>query len=376
MAAPTLTLTYPADNDVGIPVGISIELDFDRGIDLLTAEQNIVLYGRDFDITSGPDSAIWIDRHTGNNNPLYLTSPGFKGIVPLTYELVYLDGLGVELDPQPTDIIDEADEQARSYTAKIRLTPKAPLAPDVEYTLHVIGDTDGAGRGVSTRTVFDLIPDVGNTGTTGNITVYGSFEGSAADTINIEITTAGDIGVAKYKWWFSSAPAEVYNGLLTSRRYRKLVNSEGVQVRFSGSGFVLGDKWTIEVQPKQLMTTSTQVNFTTNDGSYSLPPTSPSTPAPAPVPGTVLPPAPGSPAAIAAGLQIIETDPIDTSYNNPLNTREITIVFSDDLDPATITQDTVRVYKMPVKGVFDGTKTQEELQKVLTVQGDSLIIEI
>ena len=170
MAVPILTLTYPADNDVGIPVGILIELDFDRGIDLLTAEQNVVLYGKDFDITSGPDSAMWIDRETGNN-PLYLTSPGFKGIVPLAYELVYLDSLGAELSPQPADIVDEADEQAKGYTAKLRLTPKAPLAPDVEYTLHVIGDTDGTGRGISTRTVFDVIPDVGNTGTTGSVLI-------------------------------------------------------------------------------------------------------------------------------------------------------------------------------------------------------------
>jgi hypothetical protein len=376
MAAPTLTLTYPANNDTGIPIGAVIALSFDRGIDLTTAKSNVVLYGRDYDVTSGPDSAMWIDRQTGDD-PFFLSSPGFSGLVPTEVSLVYLDSLGAVLNPQPTDIVDEADALARGYTSQILVTPKNPLAADVQYTLHVIGNTDATSNGISSRTVFDPIPDAGNVSTTSNVFVYGSYTGSTSDSIVIEITTGGDIGTAKYRWYFASAPSEVKSGLVTSRRFRKLVESNGVQIRFTGSSFSAGDSWTVAVEPAEYLATSTQISFTTNDGTYSAAPDSPSTPATAGVPATILPPAPGAPVGSSTtSLSVLEMQPRDTSYHNKLSTREITIVFSEDVDPATITQQSVRIYKMPVTGVYGGTPRQEELQKILTLTGDTLTIEI
>ena len=86
----------------------------------LHVKGNVILYGRDFDITSGPESATWIDSNTGNN-PYFLSSPGFQGTVPCDFELVYVDtSTGVEIDPQP----DVLDETTVSYYHQLKVTLK------------------------------------------------------------------------------------------------------------------------------------------------------------------------------------------------------------------------------------------------------------
>lgn len=67
MAAPDVTLFDPADASVGVPVGDTIMVYFDTGIDLESAKKSVVLYGADFDTTSGPDIAMWVDEDSGNN---------------------------------------------------------------------------------------------------------------------------------------------------------------------------------------------------------------------------------------------------------------------------------------------------------------------
>ena len=62
MANPQILVTYPANDDQNIPIGERLSIVFDRGVDLSTVKKNLVLYGRDFDLTSGPDGAVWIDR--------------------------------------------------------------------------------------------------------------------------------------------------------------------------------------------------------------------------------------------------------------------------------------------------------------------------
>ena len=96
MAAPTITSVYPADADTGLPIGIAIKIDFSSGIDLANAKKYVVLYGADYDRTSGPDSAVWLNHETGEN-PFFLSSPGFKGLVDANYELVYLNEDGDEI---------------------------------------------------------------------------------------------------------------------------------------------------------------------------------------------------------------------------------------------------------------------------------------
>lgn len=365
MAAPTIQTTSPADNDVGIPIGETIEVIFDRGIDLTIAKNHVVLYGPDFDLTSGPDSAIWIDQDTGNN-PFYLRSPGFKGLVDLVYQVVYIDVNGNEVSPL---ITSEADEIAGPYRHKLKLIPKTPLAPDTTYVLYLIGDPDAQDRGISSRTIFDVEPDIGNTSTTGSVVVDGSYEGGVADTVVVEITTGGDIGTAKYKWYYNSGgPASAVTGRVTSRRFRRL--QDGIQIRFTGSGFVAGDIYRFNVEPIERMTTSTKVTFTTNDGSFTTAPQSPSTPA------TAEPPVMSAGSASTVHLEVLEMNPAHASYNNDPNLDTIEITFDATLDATTITDSTVKVWVLPVSGYYDDTFAPKELEKKLTVSGSKLTIEI
>ena len=366
MAAPDVTLFDPADASVGVPVGDTIMVYFDTGIDLESAKKSVVLYGADFDTTSGPDIAMWVDEDSGNN-PFFLRSPGFQGPVDANYELVYADLTTKVENTTPGTITSQADESGANLGHVLKITPKSgSLAPDVQYTLYLTGDPDTQDVGVSSRTVFDLEAAVGNTGTTGSLDVFGTWEGTVADTLHVKITTVGDIGTAKYKFWYNSlGELSATEGRVTNRRYRRL--EDGLQLRFSGSGFVLDDEYTFNLEPIERMASSYKIAFTTNDGSYSASPTSPSTPAEASVPASVLP----GVVSTTSALTVTEMTPANGSYNNKNSTRTITIVFSDSVDAATVTDATVKVWKYPVDGYYDGTFEPVELEKTLCFWGHS-----
>lgn len=373
MAAPAIVRVYPADSDTGIPVGETLEVYFDRGVDLKTAMDSIVLFGNDSDMTSGPDNAIWIDGDTGNNK-LFLSSPGFKGYVPLKFELVYWDTTDTVTYAEvtsPSQITSEADEVAANYGTKVKITVDpdfaATLAPDTSYTLYVNGDPDSNGTGVSSKTVFDVAADAGNTGS-GAPVIYGTYAGTINDTLNVEITTSGNIRAAEYKWWFTSAGVgSASTGLITNRRYRTV--DEGLQIRFTGTNLQVGDTWTINLEPVERMATSTKVVFTTNDGSYTTAPESPSTPASSSPPATVLP---GFTSATTFDIEYM--DPMNGSYGVNPSKREITIVFTDDVDASTVTDSSVTLWAYPVEGYYQQTWQPIKLQKSLAVSGDTLTI--
>lgn len=371
MSQPSLLQTYPADEDIGIPVGITIQLYFDRGIDLLTAKNSIVLYGPDFDQTSGPDTALWIDQDTGNN-PFFLRSPGFSGLVECTYELAYANTTSF-VEEDPGVITSELDEVAAEVGHIVKVTPVNGLAADSEYHLHVLGDPDSLNRGISSRTVFDLEADPGNSSTIGVVSVTGSYTGSA-DTVVIEITTGGDVNTAKYRWYYQTlGVGSAIAGCVTNRRYRNL--SKGLQVKFSGSAFAAGDTFTFNVEAAERLAENYHIHFTTNDGSYSEAPDSPSTPAESSPPSSILPIAPGA-LVEDTTFYVIESDPEALSFNNANSLRTFTITFSEDLDPDSITNSTVRVWRQPLLGVNCNTPRKLELVKNLVVEDNILTIEI
>lgn len=372
MAAPLLTATYPSDNDVGIPIGISLTFQFDRGLDLETAKNSVVMYGADSDLTSGPDQAIWIDRNTGNN-PHFLSSPGFKGLVPLTYKLVYVD-LDTDAEVDPGTITSEADEAAYGVAGvghKLIVTPENQLAADWTYTVFVLGETTG----ISSRTVFDVETGVGNVGTTGEMVNFGGYTRNQADRVIVEITTGGDIGTAQYRWYYTSAGVgTAVTGRVTSRRYRRLL--DGLQIRFTGSGFVAGDTYEFNVEPIERLAANTQLSFTTNDGSYLVPPDSPSTPAPCEPPDSVLPPVGGDDSSSDTTMTVDESTPDSRAYNIDPKTNTFIVTFSDDIDPATVTDETVTIWQLDARGEYSDTHPPIEMSKKLTVAGNTLTIEI
>lgn len=364
MSSPISLQTYPNNADTGIPIGISMTVTFDRGVDLQSVIDSIHTYGADFDQTSGPGSAIWIDADTGNN-PFYLKSPGFQGIAETDITLQYVDTTTFVVT-DPGVVTSEADEVLAAVGHQVVLTPRNALAADALYNMYVLGDPAN-DNGVSSRTVFDMERGI-TVGTTGVMQNYSGYKGIAADRVIVEITTGGDIGVAKYRWYYSSlGVGSAISGKVTSRRFRFLDMDNSLQVRFTGSAFVAGDTYEYNVEPREILAASFAIQFTTNDGSYVAAPTSPSTPAACEAPATVLP-------ALTSDFYVVEMEPDHGAYNVSKDTRQIVITFSDDLDPATITQDTVKVFKYPVSGVY-GSREVVELNKILTVLADTLTID-
>lgn len=366
MSAPIILQTSPADEDVGIPVGSVIEIIFDNGIDLSVAKEFACMYGPDNDLVKGPHGSRWINKETGEN-PFFLTSPGFKGFVALKASVSYVD-TSTYADVDPGAVLNQAGEAGIGH--KLTLVPESPLAPDTCFTLHLIGDPDGADSGICHRTVFD-IDTSGVVSTTGTMYNYGGYTGTTSDTIVVEITTSGNIGTAVYRWYYQSAGVgTAISGRITRRTFHYL--DDGVQIRFSGSGFLSGDKYVFAVEPPVRMTTSTKIDFCTNDGTYSAAPDSPSTPATSSPPDTLLPAAPGAAnGETETRLLIEESTPSDADFNIKTTNRTIQIVFSDNLDASTITADTVSLVAVPVCN----TSEERVLQKVLTVVDNVLTIE-
>lgn len=368
MASPSLESTYPANGDTGIPVGITIKLYFDYGVDLESVKNSLALYGSDFDMTSGPESAIWVDNDTGDN-PFFLSSPGFKGLIPLKIELQYYNlgsSPGEEVSPILTSQDDETS-QSVGHLVKITLNPKynSVLAANTLYTLLITGDPDNQNTGISRRTVFDSIGADSNS-SAGEPVFYGTWQGSNADAIRVKITSAGNIGVMEYKWWYVSlGEASATTRVVSNRRFRTL--ADGLQIRFTGSNFVVGDTWDTNVFETQRLAASTKIQFTTNDGSYTNPPESTSTPATSVAPSTVLP-------SEVDPFEVINMDPSNGSYNVPKHKRTITITFSEEVDPSSITSESVQLWKYPVDGVYGDTWSPVKLQTILSVDGSILTI--
>lgn len=367
MAIPTVAAIYPNASAVGIPIAADIEITFDVGVDLSTCINNVIVYGRDFDQTSGPDSALWIDPDTGDN-PFFLSSPGLSGMIDCDYTLVYVDAVG-DVVPGPPVVLTQAAEALALYRHKLILTPKQPLAPETLYTVYLIGAAEaGTTRGVSCRTVFD-VDDTAAVSTTSDTHVYGGYTGPD-DTLNIQITTAGNIGTAQYMWWYSGlGPGSATTGRVTSRRFRRL--EDDIQVRFSGSGFQLGDIYTISLETQEILASSFSFSFTAGTGSISEVPSTAST--------SII----GTTTALTStetNLTVSRMVPPNGSVNQPITSRTITIDFSENLDPTTILDNTVTVLSYPVSGDFVTSVSrggQEiELSKKLTVATNQLTIEL
>jgi hypothetical protein len=369
MSAPSISAIFPNDGATGIPAGATIQITFDQGVDPKSIGECIVVYGPDSDMTSGPESATWIDRDTGDN-PFFLSSPGFTGAVDCDVDIIYVDSTGTEISG--AEYLTAADETAAGAVSKVIITPKSLMQSEVIYYVYLLGDSeDGTDRGIKHRTVFDVDSSAA-TSADASVYVYGGYTGEFDDILYVEVTSSGNIGAAKYKWWLDSAGSgSATTGKSTSRRFRHIDQELGLQIRFSGSGFVAGDVYAVSLRTPAVMEDSYSFSFTIGEGTILS------------VPSTASTSAIGSTTALtsaATNLEILEMDPPNGSTHQRFKHRKITIKFSEELDPTTVTQDTVTVLAYPVSGKFDSSLSnsseQVELAKKLTVADDTLTIEV
>lgn len=391
-------VSYPQNNEDEFPVGQEIIFIFSESVDIKKIKESFVLYGEDFDRTSGPDNSLWLNSQSGEN-PFFLRSPGFKGFVDYDVRQVLITSHKT-MEERVSQLQYEPETDQLSA---IVFTPKTLLRENSKYEIFLVGNNVdnletlpngfaslSKDRALSARTIFDAYSlDANNDyiDVSSRIKSYGSFKPKSNEVsarVNIKIITAGEGSSAKYKWWFDDElepqPANpVYKNRVSRcvQRWRKL--DRGVLVKFSLDSYEEDELFQINCVKSETLETSYLLTFQTGTGSiYEYPENSSTSPIgvgnlvlPGAIPNQVT----GTP------LEIVSVTPFDGSVNNPLDLNKIIIEFNKDLDATTITQDTVSITSYPISGTFDGysgTRSDRErkVYKIISVEDNKLILEI
>lgn len=351
---------YPPVSGISIPTGISISVTFDQEMDEETVSNSFFVTGPDNDTWSGPDFAMLDGGPSPGDEEDILQSPGFDGIVQgeITFQ---------RIDLVTDDVVTTKDTVGSGllYRTKAIFTPTNRLREDTEYEVFLSGDddtTDSYETGVSRRTVFDPVADGGNTGSGDDPVFSGGYVGLAIqDTYVVTITTGGATETAKFQFTKGSDPLDI-NGPFLAKRSPVLL-SDGVSVAFGSGTYAVGDSWTVIVKQRNVFEGNLIWSFKTGDGSIQTIPDSVSSGIPCTTTSTS-----------ASTFEVTSMTPAHQSthldYEN-INTIEI--VFSKDIDPASITQSGVLVQALATDD-DPATPADGIMNRTLTVQGNKLII--
>ena len=387
--------SYPTNSETEFPIGQEIVLVFDRALDLKSAKESVIIYGPDFDVTSGPDNGLWVNNSTGSR-PFFLNSPGFKGYVECDFETFLVNNLAELKVEDNQEIYEKSDGERFSVLV---VTPKKPLKINTEYNLFICGENVNnisnlpaeiqaytQSNCISERTVYDAYKLVNNIKTSDTrIKSYGSFEpknNEAATTLNIKIIEAGNGSAAKYKWWFEEEdepqPASAnYNSRIGRCVQRWRVTDRGILIRFPGGDYVLNEVFKIEAVKEDLLNISNLINFKTGTDSIFVYPEYTSTSPIAPD-GLLIPNENNN--VVIESLVLENMEPSNGAINVDLNLNKITLTFNNDIDVTTATQDNIQLESQPVSGIFDGpngtrSNRPEKLYKIISVADNKITLE-
>lgn len=355
-------LIHPASDEVSVITADTIWILFDREMDEISINTGtFFLQGPDSNALSGPDLHLYNENLSDvSNDADFLNSPGFTGIVPGTITFQKINNLSLASYTG----FDYSGE-GTLWRTKAVFTPTDSLAPNIEYTVYLAGDEDTSAdpeTGIRERTVFDTQKGT-NTGD-GEASFSGGYIGLVtSDTFNIEFTTAGTRGVARFKWWKTSDPDILYSNIITDDGAIPL--EDGVEITFDNGTYEVGDSWSVNVKKGNIFYGNLIWSFTTGSGSIQTVPASTAT--------SIIGTAASSP--ITDSFEVSTVDPVHRATNQPLTANEIVFTFNNDIDTTTVTSARVTVIGEPVNGdeTLLATRT---LAKDITVDGKTLTIRI
>lgn len=353
MAVPGIVEVFPTDGYTQFPVGGSLTVLFDSEVDEYTARRAIFVYGPDYDTFVGPGMNV---RLGNGYNPYEntLRSPGYNGDVLVDIVVEKVDSNG---DVLTTPTYEVADLER----TRVTLTPCQMLAERTEYCLFVAGDSSISNAiSISSRSVFDAEAAVGNTGDGEVISsgVYGLEDPCPADTLVIAMTTGGDNLNARFDWWLLSNPVDVHTHRAVPGLMELLPN---VFIEIPGNGsFDVGDQFSIKLEPTELLENTIKFTFSTALDHVIDPPSTIST----------------SPLGVGTTPSVTEfavtkCSPRDESSNVNINSNQIIITFSKDIDPASITHETVQLIMRSVRGGVESNVPHSYL-----IAGNKLVLNI
>ena len=332
--------SYPLNGTAAFPIGEEIVLEFNQLVDLKSAKESITLV-----------------RRSDN-------------------KIVEADVRATPVDANLDEIADNFLTKPASQKCLVTVKPKSLLDANTEYSLFVRGSAleevqalteEFSSNTLSERTVFNTsLNDV----YTEQMKVYGSYEGSSQENLNIEIVIAGEGSAAKYIWWFDDEIKPQPSGKRLNRtttRWRSL--ARGCYIKFYGGTYTLGDTYKVKVYPRVKLESSFRINFSTSSSDLLVKPTSVSE---SDI-GLVLPEA--STSTYVSDLRVIRMEPPIGSINNGIDTSRITIYFNKNINSGTVSQSNVRLSKQSVSGMFSSNGGQEKMPKEIIVEDNKIILE-
>jgi len=198
--------TSPANNALNQPLETVVTITFDEDVDVDSISNGAFVVATEAKklVVEGPG----LENLSPDSDTDYLRSGPFSGVVEGT--------------------ISTTDNRTFIFT------PKSPLLPNTTYKVLV-------GTKALTRTIDDVIPDPGNTGT-GEVVIKGPYLGED-DTFTIEIVTAGALGTARFVYRKAS------NGLdsETIVTDRLIALEQGLSAVFKTGAYAVGDTFTFDV---------------------------------------------------------------------------------------------------------------------------------
>ena len=385
--------SYPQNTEDGFPVGQSFYLAFSNSVDLKLLEKNCVLFGKDLDRNTGPSEALSLNT-ADSTNPFFLRSPGLNGFVECSFEEYFVDSFDDDSPSAIQSLVDKVD----SKNTIVKVTPKIPLGENQEYKLYLLGSSSdnidlgipayseilNSNSTISERTIFDATNNLGSFEE--RIKVKGSFspenfENSAV--LNIKIIKEGEGSKANYIWWFDDEAEPLPANPLYSERTNRCMQrwriiDRGVVVKFSGSLLQLNETFKIKCYKASEIQESFLITFRTSTDSVFLYPENVST-SPIGLGANIIPGLNGN-NNVEEELKIIRMEPEDNSINNNLDLKNIILYFNKDIDPNSVTQESVIIKSTPVSGSFDYNegkmKREQKLYKIVSVENNKIILEL
>ena len=333
---------HPTVSGIGVFLSDQVWVLFDREMDESSLLNNLFLEGPDFDTWSGPDLALYLNTTSIGSENEILQSPDYHGIVQGSLSFEKIDLLDSTLSFDGLDVVGSGI----LWRTKAIFTPILPLTADTPYRVYLAGDedtTDTLKTGISTRTVYDALVDIGNTGDN-EVIFTGGYDATYGDIFYVEITTGGAIGTARFKYWRDTNPTAI-TGLLARRGGTLL--SAGVVVSFDETIYVVGDIFSCVVKPRDTFTGNLSWGFLTGAGSIQTIPTETATSI---VGDTVI--TSGDTATLDT-FSVMTTSPVDETSHQTIEVGpyDIIIDFNTPIDSSTVASGiSVTVFTESVNG--------------------------
>jgi hypothetical protein len=354
---------HPATDAVGVILSDQIWVIFDREIDEYSINNgNFFVEGPDTDTFIGPDVGLNLPEVSDSGSGDQLTSPGYKGLVTGTFSFEKIQNTA-------SDVYSGFDTSGSGslWRTKAIFTPTNPLQKLVKYTVYLSGDEDtddGLSTGIRSRSIFDVV-NGSNIGT-GEVEFVGTYTGNATqDSFHVKITTAGEAGVAWFTWWRGSDPSLIF-GPIRTEQIQNTILEDDISVNWGTGSFVVNDTFAVVVKKPVLFTGNTYWSFTTGTGSIQAIPTTTSTSIIGDTASTIVP---------TTLFAVNKITPKDKATNLPITTSRIIIEFNSEVDPDTVTADSVTVQGLPVNG-DENLFSPVGIFKDITVSGTKIILDI